>query len=201
MIKRPLILGSDGNMGKRYSAILRSLEVDFIPNEGQGLPVKGDFDGVIIATPTYMHCQHIRKVWDYGVPILCEKPLGTDLAEVLDLCRDAERDGIKLRMANQYAQLVPEGAHGQTVYDNWRTGGDGLAWDCISVIALAKRTIYLDNKSPVWTCVINGKHLSLSDMDGAYVQMIRGWLGGDVDGIDYIRKAHLRVTEYMRTHG
>lgn len=201
MINRPLILGAQGNMGKRYCAILKYLGVDFIPNEGEGLPAKGAFDGVLIATPTFMHCSHIRKVWDYGVPILCEKPLGTDLAEVLDLCRDAEKDGVDLRMLNQYAQLVPEGAHGDTRYDYWRTGGDGLAWDCISIVALAKGPVLLQNVSPVWTCTINGHQLSLADMDRAYVKTMQGWLTGDTRGIDYIRKAHLKVTDYLQTHG
>ncbi len=197
MINRPLILGAEGGMGKRYGAILKYLGIDFLPNEGEHLPEKGAFDGIIIATPTYMHCSHIRKVWDYGVPILCEKPLGADLTEILELCRDAEREGVKLRMCNQYAQLVPEGAHGDSRYDYWKSGSDGLAYDCISVIALAKGPVVLAAHSPVWTCTINGHKLSLADMDWAYVKMIQGWLSGDVDGINYIRKAHLKVAEYL----
>ncbi len=164
-------------------------------------PLVMGFDAILIATPTYMHCNHIRKVWSYGVPILAEKPLGTDLSEVLELCRDAEREGIKLRMVNQYAQLVPEGAHGDTRYDYWRTGSDGLAHDCISVLALAKGPVVLASQSPVWTCKINGHQLSLADMDRAYVKMIQGWLTGDVEGINYIRKAHLKVAEYLDLHG
>jgi len=202
MINRPVILGADGSMGRRYAAILKYLGVDFVPvDAGDGFPAAGSFDGVLIATPTYMHVQHIRKVWDYGVPILCEKPLGTDLAEVLELCRDAERDAVPLRMINQYAQLVPVGAHGASRYDNWRTGSDGLAHDCISVLALAAGPVVLGSHSPVWTCTINGHMLSLADMDRAYVKMIQGWLTGDVEGINYIRKAHLKVAEYLELHG
>ena len=195
-------MGADGSMGRRYCAILKYLGVDYIPTEvGEGFPAAGSFDAILIATPTYMHCQHIRKVWSYGVPILCEKPIGTDLAEVLDLCRDAEREGVKLRAVNQYAHLVPEGAHGDTRYDYFRTGQDGLAWDCISVLALAKGPVVLSNQSPVWTCKINGHVLSLADMDRAYVKMLQGWLTGDVEGINYIRKSHMKVAEYLDLHG
>ncbi len=38
-------------------------------------------------------------------------------------------------------------------------------------------------------------------MDSAYVIMLLDWLQGNVDGIDYIRRAHLKVGEYLSKHG
>ncbi len=201
MIKSPLIIGNRGGMGQRYSAILRYLGVHFSGiDEGDHLPPKGMFDGVIIASPTFMHVQHIWKVWDYGVPILCEKPLSTDLREVLDICNEAERDGVKLRCVNQYAELATTNGQGESHYDYFRTGNDGLEWDCISIIALAKGKVTLANKSPLWTCEINGQPLSLADMDKAYVLMIKAWLEGEQSDLNYIRKAHLKVSEYINRY-
>lgn len=133
---------------------------------------------------------------DYGVPILSEKPLGSDYAEVESLLQDCEEAGTKLRMVNQYAELVPEGAFGDTRYDYFRHGSDGLALDCISILALAKGPVVLAEHSPVWICTINGHTLSLADMDRAYVRMIQNWLSGHHEDIAYIRKAHQKVEEY-----
>lgn len=196
MLKRPLILGNKGGMGRRYSAILKHIGVECLGADiGEDIP--GGFDSVIICTPTHRHIQDVRWASDFNVPILCEKPLATNLCEALDACDEAEAAGLKLRMVNQYSHLAFSDSEQDTLYNYFRTGSDGVAWDCISILALANGLVELGNDSPYWLCVINGQQLSLSDMDMAYVTMIKGWLKDPSGDIPYIRDAHVKVFQYL----
>ncbi len=157
----------------------------------------GEYDGVIIATPTFNHLSSIRRLAASGVPILCEKPISTDIREVLELCRDMEKAKIKLRMVNQYEYMTLDpAAAGFTVYNYWNHGKDGLAFDCINILGLAKGEVNLGETSAVWTCAINGEVMSIADMDHAYIKMIRSWLGGEHENIAYIRHAHRKAEEF-----
>jgi hypothetical protein len=198
MLKKPLIVGSKGNMGRRYAAILRHLEVPFVGVD-VGDSITGlDFDSVIIATPTPDHVHSIRA-FGSGFPILCEKPISTDLDKALKLCDWADARQIPLRMVNQYEYLPVDETQvsSLTSYNYFRHGNDGLAWDCISLIALAEGRVILANESPVWQAQLNGHALSIADMDMAYVGMIRDWLRGHTRDTDYIREAHKKVAAYV----
>lgn len=135
-------------------------------------------------------------------PVLCEKPLCRSLDIALQVCDSFEMTGQPLRMVNQYAYLPGKGdGDGLTSYDYWNHGKDGLALDCISIIALARGKIELREESPVWQCTINGVQHYASEMDFAYIDMLKSWLGGEVDGIPYIREAHKKVAAYLEVNG
>ncbi len=199
-MKRPLIMGCRGGMGQRYSAILRHLGIEFLGIDvGDPMPPKSQFDGAIIVTPTLNHIAHVRRVAELGVPILVEKPIDTNTPEVLDLVWDCEQEGVPLRMVNQYEFLATKPRPpGESHYDFFRHGNDGLAWDCINIVGLAAGDVSLKETSPVWTCVINGQDINILDMDHAYISMIRSWVGGAHENYDYIRSAHTKVDEYLQ---
>lgn len=155
---------------------------------GEKVP-KVEFDKVLIATPTISHPQDIRKYRRYKVPIICEKPITTNrkiLQDLLDLDCD-------LSMVNQYDCLpILRTVVTTSRYDYFRSGKDGLIWDCINIIGLAKEPPKIANKSPVWDCVINGTPHSLVGMEMAYIDMITREKFADKE---YIEKAHKRVWE------
>jgi hypothetical protein len=172
-----LLVGCDGNMGKRYAAILRQLGVQY-----EGVDVAESWPEwqvrqVIIATPTDTHYEMICKAGElYPVAdILCEKPLSIydHEVELLEKYRD------RLYVVNQYQYLLPICAPSgdDTYYNYFKHGGDGLAYDCFQLFGVARGAVTLLEDSPVWLCKINGAQVSLADMDYAYVAMVQDFLG------------------------
>jgi len=198
-LKRPLVVGSKGNMGRRYMAILGHLGGVEPRGIDLGEVIPTDYDSVILATPTSQHVEQIFAFEHYRVPILCEKPISTSLARVMGLFDKAKTRGIRLRMVNQYADIArfDPNANGPTFYDYFRHGSDGLAWDCINIIGMAKWRPTLSERSPIWSCTINGQKLSVDTMDAAYVQMVKDWLAGGHENLDYMLNAHRKVAEYI----
>lgn len=198
------VIGANGNMGRRYGAILNYLKQSWIGLDLDNTLEQYDrvlkrVSGVIIATPTSTHDEIIRMCLDYGMPILCEKPISTNLAAVECLCLEAEARGVKLQMVNQYRHMgLQTEDRGTSYYDYWNHGRDGLFWDCISVVALAGGNVILDEKSPIWKCTINGRELDVSKMDRAYIGMIGLWLEHPKQDTAYIRHAHFKVAEQMQ---
>ncbi len=87
-------------------------------------------------------------------------------------------------MVFQYGELIkfPHLRKGRdTEYNYFRSGKDGLVWDCLQIIALANDEISLRNDSPIWRCKINGTTLDLSDMDYAYHSFIKKWTKNGID--------------------
>jgi hypothetical protein len=116
-----------------------------------------------------------------GKKILCEKPITKSLTEmnmVVDLCKNHRNP---ITMVMQYQYFVNPKNNGQTWYDYFRTGKDGLYWDCLQIIAFAKEEFFISNLSPVWKCRINGKDLNFADMDKAYVHFINDWMNNQLE--------------------
>ncbi len=184
-------------MGRRYGAILDYLKIDWEGIDIGDKPTK-DYDGVIIATPTANHLEDIEYyATDY--PVLCEKPISKNFGYVKGICRMAKIQSWSLRMVNQYEYLTNPKSNGPSFYDYYNHGKDSLPWDCINILGLAEGAYHLGEKSPVWNCAINGHLLKLSDMDQAYIKMIRDWLSGNFENVDYILKAHEKVRAYIES--
>lgn len=194
-----LLLGAEGSMGRRYQAILKHLKVSYLPVEINEEVPRLVFDGVIIATPTDTH-QGLIKKYHY-MPILCEKPVCRNLFELnetLDFVRD---NNVHFTMMNQYFLLDDPHMTGPTIYDFYNTGKDGLHWDCLQIIGLARTTVEIMNKSPIWSCMLNGKQLSILDMDKAYLDFVKKWLTFEkFQSVDYLREIHYRTHEYGISH-
>ena len=196
-----LIVGSEGSMGRRYQAILRHLGIPFRKSDID-TPSKTfqryckEAEGIIVATPTDTHFDLVVSMAGLKVPILCEKPLSRNKNQ-LDLIRKlVEKHGLNLTMTAQYSMFDDKRTKGDTVYNYFRTGNDGLYWDCIQPIGLARGLVFVDNTSPIWTCRLNGKDLRLGDMDQAYVDFVDQWLLHPGCDIGEVIDMHHKVMEY-----
>lgn len=188
-----LIVGSNGSMGKRYQAILRYLGKHFVGiDKGDAIP-SIPYDGYIIATPTETHAQFVKTFAPFRKPILVEKPLSKNVKEVGDLLTYVSESKTPLKMMMQYDYLTENSGFGASMYDYFRHGNDGLVWDCIQIIASAKGEIYLNEMSPIWKCVINGRELSIADMDLAYVRFVEDWFRDPYQSLQRIEQIHLKT--------
>ena len=72
-----------------------------------------DIDGVIVATPQYLHAEHVVKIAEAGKHVLCEKPMARTIDECDQMIEACERNGVILMPAhmkrfNRCFQLVKE---------------------------------------------------------------------------------------------
>jgi hypothetical protein len=204
-MKKVFILGNKGNMGQRYAAVLKhlghvSLGLDRDDNLGDYIDDIISTDAIIIATPTSLHLDDLYLVTKFRKPILCEKPFinkQDQLSHLQDFLLAAKDLKAKITMVSQY-DYMKVGREGNSLYNYYKTGNDGLAWDCINVIWQAKGKITLKNDSPIWTCVINQWPQRIELMDYAYVQMIKEWLEKPYEAqYDRILNAHQKVVDYL----
>jgi hypothetical protein len=197
-----VIFGSNGSMGKRYQTILNYLNIHHVDID-VSTDMYQDYkkiDGIIIATPTDTHLEFIKIFSDLKVPILCEKPLSTDFKEIEQIKALVDQ-GLNLTMMNQYKLLDDPSSEGPSFYNYFRHGNDGLYWDCMQIIGLARGSIQIHESSPVWTCMLNGKALSLSDMDWAYVQYVQDWIQNPGQDFNEILLAHQKTISYWMENG
>lgn len=194
-MSRILIIGASGNMGKRYAAILKYHDrqvafADVLDTPKQQAALAAKSDGVIVCTPTDTHAEIIEYL-PADKPILCEKPLTKNVDE-LDLMLKK-----RVQMVFQYSILATAPQPGFSMYDYYRHGADGLAWDCLQIIGLAKGECHLAEESPIWRCHINGQRMDIAHMDAAYVHMVRLWLRHpDAQDKGLIREIHHKTKEY-----
>jgi len=210
MKNKVLIYGSEGSMGKRYQAILNWLNIDFECIDSRLGFSEVNLEKIthfIVATPTETHLEIIRNIAIYKRPILCEKPISKsidEVKEIIKLCGDNlsimfqyivfsemnEKDGVQLK---------------ETSYNYFRTGNDGLYWDCMQPICLHNGEfgeLSVRNNSPVWNCILNGRKLNVRDMDVAYVSYVASWLcGKKYLNNDTILKFHQKVINFMDFKG
>lgn len=58
-------------------------------------------DGVVIATPTKTHSEMLLSTTAAGIPTFCEKPLGTDMAQAIDLVRQLGQREVAVQIGFQ----------------------------------------------------------------------------------------------------
>lgn len=190
-------------MGLRYQAILRYLGKEFVgvdreTNEKKRLEIAKTCDGIIIASPTETHEIVIQDLLEAKKPILCEKPVSKDIDALGRIIERVEKERVPFRMMYQYSILTNPSRIGKTFYDYFRHGSDGLMWDCLQIIGLARGECVLKENSPLWSCMINGKRLSLADMDAAYIAYIQKWLQYPAQDLGVIRAVHERVHQAIK---
>ena len=162
---------------------------------GDAIP-GGLIDGAVVATPTGTHIEVIRDLVSMNpeIHIHCEKPIALCSKEA----EEAFAMAPNLRMVNQYkfaAALtdLSQESNDATYYDYFRTGKDGLYWDCINIVGLAESTVTVSNKSPLWRCSINGQPLSLQDIDAGYIADVADWVEDGGTNLEYAIEAHRKV--------
>jgi hypothetical protein len=121
------------------------------------------------------------------------------MEDLNDICGEYYRVGRSFTMTMQYHELVKSYETGKvSKYDYFRSGPDGLVWDCLQIIGLSRGPIELSDISPIWSCDINGQKLNLSDMDRAYVRFMSKWIYGSLDQtMDEVRFMHEKVHQYL----
>ena len=184
------VAGCNGNMGRRYVAILKHLGIeyhgwdyaDYMPHELQFNSKLDDCTHFIIATPSINHIENIRYLASFDRPILCEKPIALEKKDLLELevIYEKHRE-LKLLMVNNYYYAYRHSGgknrfHETTSYDYYNTGGDGLALDCIQLLRYANGRIIIKNTSPRWQCEINGVKIERASIDDSYIAMINDFI-------------------------
>lgn len=90
-------------------------------------------DVIDICVPTFLHMEYVMKAADYGIDVICEKPLAytlQDAREMIDYCNDKNVKlyvGHVVRFFPQYSeakQLVTNGAIGDIGVVRTRRGGN-----------------------------------------------------------------------------
>lgn len=196
-----LLVGANGNMGARYQAVLRHLGqpfegVDRFHSPKSIREIADVSQGVIICTPTDTHLEYLQLFSDLRKPVLCEKPLCKDPQALAPVIAEYGHTRTPINMIFQYEELAPPmPAYGESTYNYFKHGTDGLVWDCIQIIALASGEIILEESSPIWTCQINGHSLRLSDMDQAYISHIAQWLKNPGQDTGWLMNVHFKTKE------
>lgn len=200
-----LIVGAQGNMGKRYQAIFNYLRVntflaDIKTPHSHLKRMAENANAILVATPTQTHCRLVKSLVPFQKPILCEKPLSTDISEAIKTLRYIERKKANFSMVLQYAMFDDPDTEGETYYNYFKHGGDGLVWDCFQIIGLARTRVHIYEDSPIWKCQLNGNQLNLQYMDRAYVEFIEQWLKTPGMSTEFIETLHHKTDDYARTH-
>jgi hypothetical protein len=201
-----LIFGEKGSMGLRYKAIFKYLSIPTLgvdlddSPQSRRLKIKQS-EGFVIATPTADHMGLIHELLPEKKPILCEKPVVKSVEEIKLIRERVEKESVPFRMMFQYSLLADRGRVGKSRYDFFRHGSDGLVWDCLQIIGLARGEVELREESPIWSCVINGKPLSIGAMDAAYVAYVQRWLKKPEQDMGMIQAIHERTAEAAAKHG
>jgi hypothetical protein len=155
-----------------------------------------DYAGVIVATPTDTHFDILVKLSDIknDINILCEKPLtkgAFELAKICQLYKDKN-----LQMVMQYKDL-DLGGEGDSFYDYYNHGRDGLHWDCLQIVGLARGRVMLSEDSPYWKCRLNGADLDIKKMDYAYSMMLRRWFRNPKGDLGFLTSIHDKVRDMI----
>jgi len=205
---RVLVVGARGNMGLRYSAIVRYLHHDLIEYDkaipGCTYPVKADYDAVIIATPIPEHVYFCKMGVADGKPTLCEKPITTDtkaLRELVGFCNSHPIGN--LYMVNNWAFV---GRYREPMSEKYitinthNTGRDGTH-DLIQPLYLVDNVedLTVVKQSPLLNIEISGEKYGRDDFDKSYVDMVEAFLDGETDKLWNVYEcveAHERVVEY-----
>ncbi len=66
----------------------------------------GHLNGALIAAPTHLHLDLVRRVLSRGLPVLCEKPCGPTPEEAAEAARLGEEFGLPLQVA-YWRRFVP----------------------------------------------------------------------------------------------
>ena len=124
-----LVIIADTNMDK---AQLLADEVGCqATTEWQNVTSKDDTEAVLVCTPPHLHAQMSIAAMKAGKHVLCEKPLGKNLAEAEEMVAIAQQSGVKLKCGfnlrhhpgiQQARKWLNEGIIGETIFIQCRYG-------------------------------------------------------------------------------
>ena len=180
-----LIIGSNGSIGKRYCAILKSLKVDYITYDNlqgsfESLKAQhdGDFDAAIICTPTEHHIEYVKGLISLRKVFLCEKPLSKFLVD----CEEVKEYKNGYVVCN-YKYIADKYKPPYSIfYDYYNTGMDGILWDACQLLYLDPNC-NLSISSPKWNLVINENWIRYRELEDSYVRMLKDFVKGKYENL------------------
>ncbi|MBV2360604.1 Gfo/Idh/MocA family oxidoreductase [Thalassococcus sp. CAU 1522] len=134
------ICGSSPQSSARYA---EAYGFDHAASDWQALVDDPAVEAVVIASPQATHRAIAEAALSLGKPVLCEKPMGLDVAEARAMVAAADRAGVANMVAYNYIRtpasqfarkLVAEGALGDIVYfrgehtEDFHCDSNGAAW-------------------------------------------------------------------------
>lgn len=216
------IVGINGRQGKRYKSICEYLNIPYIGYDCHATNddeykhvVKSNIesetiimnsDKIIIATNTKSHLRLLERFAPFKKPMLCETPI-VKSKEALKAFKELTKINDQIYMVNHLAYLKScdkiKLCNYKTYYDYFKCYGEGLYWDSIQVIGLAKDGFNLDNSSPLFDCTINGVKYIKSDIDLLYKLMVQDFYGEmknlwDIDDIVSVTNKVLNIIEGIK---
>lgn len=175
------LIGYKGSIGLRYHAILKSLDIPHV-----GIDLGDDLDlrhctRAIIATPTETHFEFAKLCEERKIPYLLEKPATKDMDQARQMAKFEHGFIVNnywfLQLNYWWPMKVDE-----IEWDFFKSGRDGLHWDCIQLIYMAKKLgakLMLKNESPIWEMYINDTRVPYECIEQSYIDMIRGFVSGN----------------------
>lgn len=166
-----------GSDMQRTRQVAGSLGVPGTFDNYRDLLASGDIDAVTIATPPHLHHNMVLTACEYGVHVLCEKPLARNAAEARDMERMARETGVLHAVAymrrhepvrQRVKQLVESGYIG----------------DLHSVSVIAYRSTLADQQSRTYSWLMEREKGGgvAATIGSHYVDALRWWFG-DVHGV------------------
>jgi hypothetical protein len=200
-----LVIGGRGSAGSRYCAILKSLDVPyevFDLADEQCRPFEDyDFTHAIIATPTPNHLVWLNTLCHQDKTFLCEKPVSKMVDEIVPFISYD-----KGYVVNNYAfcldQFKPDSC--KITYDYFRTGSDGVYFDCVQLLYLDLEARIRTN-SPIWEFWNHSYRVHYHEIEQSYIDMVQTFLGVSKDydktclwdmkvGLEMTKRAILRYS-------
>lgn len=184
-----LLIGANGNMARRYAAILNYLGIEWVGVDvGDRWP--RNFDRAIVATPTDTHFAICKKLAKMGKVFLCEKPVSKSPKEIEKLIAMGAKGYMVCNWAlldSFYSTPLPIGVY-DIFYDFYNTGRDGTYWDCIQIIYLAKN-INVQTTSPIFAAQIGCMTVWLDAIGKSYVNMLSRFVQPKIKGLWTLKDA------------
>lgn len=194
------LFGGMGSIGTRYRAIMDYYGIAYTifdpayEKTDWSVPI----EKAIIATPTDTHIETLKRIPD-GVPVLCEKPVSKSLEEI-----PLRKETWVVSNYKYVLHICGIGRPRRIWYDFYRTGSDGILWDCCQLIYLHPGS-RVEAKSPRWNLNIDGVWIKYRDVEESYCRMIKDFASGktdrlwDMEEAREMTKAVLKRIEYENT--
>lgn len=159
------LIGGKGSIGSRYAAIMKWNKIPHVIYDIDTPEIDlFSYEKYIIATPTETHVKFLEEL--KGKKILCEKPVCKNPSEIPDM-----NNAYVVNNWLYVTRLMQLEGPFMIEYDFYRTGRDGLLWDCCQLLYLDPEAI-LNKRSPKWNVTINGKPVAYRTLEDSYNRMI-----------------------------
>jgi len=106
---------------KEGKSLASEIDADYYPDIDILLESNNNIDGVIIATPQFLHFEMVKKIVKAGKPVLCEKPLALTLDEADKMINLVEENQV-IAMVGHVVRFFPEYVAAKEIIESKRIG-------------------------------------------------------------------------------